>query len=109
MRTQERQSVRQLPIIGILDISLIENHQDMLRHGSQELLQRCGAEPGTCRVIGVGDKHDPGVRINGGLHGIQIMPPLLGSNSPGLSAHSLGSNGINRKRMLAEHGIEARG
>ncbi len=80
----------------------------MLRHILQEVVQRLSVKPGTGRVVRVGDKHHAGLRVNGRQHGRQVMPPVLGRNNPRVGTDRLSHDRVHRKRVLAEHRIQAR-
>ncbi len=77
-------------------------------HAREESTQRSGIEPSPGGVVGVGDKDDPGVLVDGIGHRVEIVPPVLRRDSTPLGADGLGRDRIDGEGVFAEHRVEPR-
>src|SRR5690606_25171318 len=102
------EAIGQLAVFGKFDISLVQYHQHVRRDTLEEVLQRLGANPGTGRVVRVGDKDHASLLVDGFEHAVEVVTVIDGGHHAAFRTYRLGTNRIGREGMGAEDRIAAR-
>src|SRR5690606_4166417 len=86
---------------------LVEHHQYVGRYAGQEVLQRINSEPGTRRVVRIGNEQNAGIVIDGLDQAVKVVAIVDGRDHATFRAHRLSTDRVGGEGMGTEHGIQA--
>jgi len=95
--------------IGVIEISFIECDHNFFRKAVEESIHLLGRNHGAGGIVGVGDKDESGLRVDGVGNGVKVVTVIAAWDLTKLGARRAGDDGIDDERALAGYGIVPRG
>ena len=91
---------RLLRSVDVFVVRFVEHDEDIARNTRHELLHRCGRDPGSRGIVGIGDKDDARAWCDCTQHGFEIMAQLARRNLDAGGTTRLSRERINRECVL---------
>ena len=95
-------------VTRIFEIRLVNHRHDLRRQRAQKRVELGARQPGTGRVVGVGDEHQPRLWTDGTAQGGEVVAPVFRRHGHGARAGGLGEDRIDGKGMLREQYLARR-